>query len=183
MYQLHEHEFTLLLAYAPLNIVWTHLCSYVGPIVGAWLLACLSTFSFHLSFAHFLTTFYIGLGIPHPMVPHFSQCQCGHTIDDLGIHLLRCLCGSERIIAHDTLWETIAAIASKSEAHVQREVSHLFFHCTQRWMDIVIIIDGFGTLVDVVIADLICTDLVQRISTMIIYVAIVATQDKAQSYT
>jgi hypothetical protein len=50
-------------------------------------------------------------------------------------------------------------------------------------MDIVIIIDGFGTLVDVVIADLICTDLVQRISTMIIYVAIVATQDKAQSYT
>jgi hypothetical protein len=52
------------------------------------------------------------------MVSHFSQCQCSHTIDDLGIHLLHCPCKSERIIAHDMFQDTIATIASQSGAHV-----------------------------------------------------------------
>jgi len=45
------------------------------------------------------------------MVAHFSWCKCGYTIEELTIHLLPRLCGSECIVAHDTLWETVVAIA------------------------------------------------------------------------
>jgi hypothetical protein len=65
------------------------------------------------------------------MMAHLSQCQCGHTIDDLGTHLLWCPYRSEHTIAHNTLWDVIAIIALESEAHVQKEVSHLFSHHTQ----------------------------------------------------
>ncbi len=80
-----------------------YLRSYLGPEIGAWLLVRVNTPSFHLSSTHFLTTLYICFSIPHPTVPHVSQRQCGHTIDDLGIYLLCCPCGNERIAAHDTL--------------------------------------------------------------------------------
>jgi hypothetical protein len=49
-------------------------------------------------------------------------------------------------------------------------------------MDIVITKDGFQTLTDVVIANLIRKDLVQQTSTTTIH-ATIATQDKARSYT
>jgi hypothetical protein len=29
----------------------------------------------------------IHFGLPHPTIAHLSQCQCGHTIDDLSTHL------------------------------------------------------------------------------------------------
>jgi hypothetical protein len=52
------------------------------------------------------------------MVAHLSQCQCGHTIDDLGTHLLWCPCESERTIAQNTFRNTIATIILESGAHV-----------------------------------------------------------------
>jgi len=60
------------------------------------------------------------------MVAHFSWCKCGYTIEDLTIHLLPCLCGSECIVAHDTLWENVVAIALYNGPHVQRKVSPPF---------------------------------------------------------
>jgi hypothetical protein len=99
--QLHEQKFTLLLTNALLNILRTHFCSYVAPTIGAWLLVHPNTPSFHLSSTHFLTILCICLSIPHPTVPHVSQCKCGHTIDDLDIHLLHCTCGNECIATHD----------------------------------------------------------------------------------
>jgi hypothetical protein len=117
------------------------------------------------------------------MVPHFSRCQCGHTINDLGIHLLHCTCKSECTIAHDTLWNIVATIMSKSGVHKQREVSHLFPCHTWKWMDIVISKDGFWTLVDVVIVNLTCIDLVQHALMTIMHASIVVAQDKARSYT
>jgi hypothetical protein len=59
-------------------------------------------------------------------IVHLSQCQCGHTIDDLGIDLWRCPCESEHIVAHDMLQNTITTIALESGVHVQRKVSHIF---------------------------------------------------------
>jgi hypothetical protein len=59
-------------------------------------------------------------------------------MNDLGVHLLRYLCESECIVAHDTFSDTIAIVVSKSGAHVQKEVSHLFPCHTQRRMDIMI---------------------------------------------
>jgi hypothetical protein len=64
-----------------------HISACAGPTIGAWLLACPNIPLFHLSFAHFFTTLCIRFGIPHLTIPHLSQCQCGHTIDDPGIHL------------------------------------------------------------------------------------------------
>jgi predicted PurR-regulated permease PerM len=104
-------------------------------------------------------------------------------MDDLGVHLLRCPCKNERIIAHDMLQNTIVAIASKSGAHIQRKVSHLFPRHTQRQVDIVITRNNFQTLVKVVIANLICTNLVQYVLIMIAYAIIIVVQNKTLSYT
>ncbi len=78
---------------------------------------------------------------------------------------------------------TIASVTSKSEVHIQKEVSHLFLHHTRRWVDIVIIKDNFQTMADIVIADPTCLDLVKHASTMTMHVTIVTIQDKARSYT
>jgi hypothetical protein len=120
MGQLHEHEFTSLLTYAPLDVVWAHLHSCVGLASRAWLLTRPNTLSFRLSSIHFLTTLHIHFNIPHLTILYLSKCWCGHTIDDLGIHLLCCLCGNEHIVPHDTFQDVVAAIASKSGTHVQR---------------------------------------------------------------
>jgi hypothetical protein len=121
MDQLHEHEFTLLLVDVPSNFVQTclHICASLAT--GAWLFSCPNTPSFLLSSTHFLTTLYICLGIPHHVV-HLSWCKCGHTINDLGIHLLHCPCGSEHIASHGTFRDTVAPIASKSGAHIQKQI-------------------------------------------------------------
>jgi hypothetical protein len=56
-------------------------------------------------------------------------------------------------------------------------VSHLFPYHIWRQVDIVITRDGFWTLVDVVIINLICIDLMQCVSTTITFVAIIVVQD------
>jgi hypothetical protein len=129
--QLHEQEFNSLLANFLSNVMWAHLCSCVGLAARVWFLVHPNTSSFYLSFAHFFTTFHIRFDISHPIVSHLSQCQCGYTINDLGIYLLCCPCGNERIVAHDTLWDIVVTITSESWAHVQKEVSHLFPYHTQ----------------------------------------------------
>jgi len=103
MEQLHKQELTLLLIDVPLDVMRTRFHSCVGPVVGVWLLIHPNTLSFCFSFVHFLTTFHIHLSITRLTIAHLSQCQCGHTINDLSIDLLRCSCGNERIVAHDML--------------------------------------------------------------------------------
>ncbi len=98
----------------------THLCSCVSPTTRAWLLVHPRTPLFCLFSAHFLTTSHIFISIYHILqFCIFHNAKCGHTIDDLGIHLLHCLCENEHIATHDTLQDTIAAITSKNEVHVQ----------------------------------------------------------------
>jgi hypothetical protein len=88
-----------------------------------WLLTCFSTASFHLSSTHFLTSFHICLSIPHLTMSHLLWCRCGHTINDLGIHLLRCMCGRERTAGNDTFQGTIVIIALGSEPHIEKGFS------------------------------------------------------------
>jgi len=118
MEKLHKQEFASLLTNAPSNVMQTHLCSYVGPIERAWLLACFSTFSLCLSSTYFLITLCIRFGISHPTILHLSQCQCDLTIDDLGIHLLRCSCGNECITIHHTLQNTITTMTLEIGTHI-----------------------------------------------------------------
>jgi hypothetical protein len=168
---------------APFDVVQACLHFCVGLVARAWLLAHLITPSFYLSSAHCFITLHIRFNVPHLTILDISQSQCGHTIDDLGIHLLCCLCKSERIATHDTLRDTIEAIALECGIHIQREDSHLFPHHTQRRVDIIIIKDNFCTLADVVIVNLTRTNLVSCVSTTTMHVAIVADQNNAQSYT
>jgi hypothetical protein len=72
MDQLHEQKFTSLLVDVSLDVVRTRLHFYVRLIVRAWLLTCSNTFSFHLSFAHFLITLPIHFNILHPIIVHLS---------------------------------------------------------------------------------------------------------------
>jgi hypothetical protein len=67
----------------------------------------------------------------------------------------------------------------ESETHVEKNVSHLFPHHTQKQVDIVITKDDFQTLVDIVIVNQIRIDLVQRALTMIVHVTTIAAQNKA----
>jgi hypothetical protein len=62
----------------------------------------------------------IFLNIPHLTIAHLSQCQCGHTIDDLGIHLLHYLCENECITTHDTFRNTIITIMLENGVQIQR---------------------------------------------------------------
>ncbi len=132
MDQLYEYEFTLFLTNALLDVMQTHLHSCAGPTSSqVWLLTHLSTLSFCLSLTHFLITLCIHLGIPHPMIAHISRCECGHTIDALGIHLLHCACRNERTTTHDTLQNIVAIVTLKSGPHIQKEVSHFSPHHTK----------------------------------------------------
>jgi hypothetical protein len=115
---------------------------------------------------HFLTTLHTCFSLPHPMVAHLSQCKCGHTIDDLRTHLLRCPYRNEHITTHNTLQDIITTIVLESGTHVQREVSHLFPHHTWWRMDILITIDDFRTLMDIIITDPTRTNMVKWTSTM-----------------
>ncbi len=108
--------------------------------------------------------------MPHHIVAHISQCKCGHTIDDLGTHLLWCSCESECTTAHNTLQNLVVIIVSESGSHVQKEVSHLFLHHTQRQMDIFITRYGFKTLMEVIIVDPIRKNMVQQTSMMTTHV-------------
>jgi len=126
---------------------------------------------------------FIFILVPYPIVSHLSWCQYDHIINDLGIHLLCCLCRSEFTVAHDMLRNIIATIAWESGAHIQRVVFHIFPHHTQRWMDIVITKDNFWTLANVIIGDLIHTNLVQCALVTTVHATIVTIQNKARSYT
>jgi hypothetical protein len=61
--------------------------------------------------------------------------------------------------SHATFQKTIVTTTLESGTHVQKEVSHLFPHHTQQ-ADILITRNDFGTLLDAIIIDLICLDMV-----------------------
>jgi hypothetical protein len=133
--------------------MWTHICSCAGPRTSTWLLAHLTTFTFHISSAHFLTTLHTHLGLSYLMVTHLSWCECGYTIDNLSTHLLWCSFKSEHTVVNDTFRDIIRTIILENGTHVQREVSHFFLHHIQQWMDILITRDGFRILMDIVIVN------------------------------
>jgi hypothetical protein len=136
--------------------------SCASPKVSTWLLTHPTTPIFHLSPSHFLTTLCTCFGFLHLLISHLSWCQWGHTIDNLGTHLVWCPCRNEHIVAHDPLWDIVITIILESGTHVQKEVSHLFPYHIQQRMDILITKNNLCTLMDVIIVDLTCTNMVQR---------------------
>jgi hypothetical protein len=76
------------------------------------------------------------------------------------MHLLCCSCENECSTNHDMLQDTIVTIITENEPHIQRGVSHLFSCHTWKRMGIVIIINDFQILTNVVIIDSTCIDLI-----------------------
>ncbi len=80
---------------------------------------------FVLNSLHYNITYFPWLAT-NVIFAHFSCCQCGHTIDDLGIHLFWCMCGNGCITTHHTLQGIVAISALGNGTHLQKEVPHLF---------------------------------------------------------
>jgi hypothetical protein len=77
-----------------------------------------------------------------------------------GFHLFWCLCGSEHIVAHDTLQDIIVTSISESGTHLQWKVSHLFPHHIQWQINSLITRNNIWTFVNIVITNLTCLDMV-----------------------
>jgi len=76
----------------------------------------------------------------------------------------------------------IIVIVLENGTHVQREVSHLLLHHTQRQVDIFIMKDGFWTLMDIVIADLIHINMMQWTLMTTTQVMMMVVQEKTWWY-
>jgi hypothetical protein len=76
----------------------------------------------------------------------------------MGIHLLCCVHGNERIGTHDAIHDTFATIARNVGFHMgQKQLLTLpstTFNSSRRQINIVLTKDGIFTLVDIVIANL-----------------------------
>jgi hypothetical protein len=69
---LYKQEFASLLVDVLLDIMRTHFYSCADLGVGAWLLIHFIAPTFRLPLAHFLTALRTCLGLPHPIIAHFS---------------------------------------------------------------------------------------------------------------
>ncbi|CAM6086720.1 unnamed protein product [Calypogeia fissa] len=105
----------------------------------------------------FTTSLRVWLGLPHPGLLGQPACVCGHSLDPVGTHILRCSHGSERTATHDDLRDVLAAIAQDAGYHVSTEQTHVLPAVggipDRRRADIVFSRAGVQSLADVVVAD------------------------------
>ncbi len=73
-----------------------------------------TTLAFSLSLIHFFLVSHTHPSLPHSTIAHLSHCKCGHTIDDLNIHLLQCPFRNEPTTTHDIFQDTIVTIVLES---------------------------------------------------------------------
>jgi len=71
--------------------------SCFGPRASIWLIVQLIFPAFQLSSLFFCTSLWTRLGPPHPSIKSIPRCVWTHPIDLMGIHLLHCVHGNERI--------------------------------------------------------------------------------------
>jgi hypothetical protein len=75
----------------------------------------------------------------------------------MGIHLLHCVHGNERIGTHDAIHDTFVAIARNVSFHMGQKQLHALpsttFNSSHRCVNIVFTKDGILTLTNVVIFD------------------------------
>ncbi len=106
------------------------------------------------------------LGLPNPSIASIPRCVCTHPIHPMGIHFLRCAHGNKRIGTHDVICDTFATITQDVGFHVGRKQLHALpsttFNSFCQEVDIMLTKDGIHTLADVIIVDLIRTDLLPQ---------------------
>ena len=138
-----------------------------GAGAGHWLQATPILPSLHFPAPLFVTALRLRLGLPHPCLATYAACSCGHPLDPLGTHLLRCARGGERTSSHDSVRDAVYHIIRESRQHAQRERTGFLPSSAPGGrggrVDIVISDAAVGhTLVDIVVADPTRQDLVER---------------------
>ncbi|CAM6087665.1 unnamed protein product [Calypogeia fissa] len=107
--------------------------------------------------AIFTTSLRVRLGLLHPGFLGQPSCVCGHPLDPVGTHILRCNHGSEWTATHDDLCDVLAAIARDTGYHVSTEQTHVLPAVDgipdRRRADIVFSRAGVWALADMVVAD------------------------------
>ena len=68
-----------------------------------------------------MTAFRLRLGLPHLCLATYAAGSCGHPVDPLGTHLLRCAHRGERTSSHDSVRDAIYHIIRESRQHAHRE--------------------------------------------------------------
>jgi hypothetical protein len=90
-------------------------------------------------------------------------CVCTRPIDLMGIHFLRCTYNNEHTWTHDAIRDIFDAIAWNIYFHMKQEYLHAFhsitFNSFHTWIDIVLTKDEICTLVNVVITNPMCANL------------------------
>jgi hypothetical protein len=76
--------------------------------------------SFTLPSNVFSTALHIRLNFSHPLILRVSHCICSQHLDPMGIHLLHCIYGEERMASHDVVWDVFAIIMKDVRFHVLR---------------------------------------------------------------
>ena len=104
----------------------------------------------------FVTALRLRLGLPHPCLATYAACSCGHPLDPLGTHLLRCARGGERTSSHDSVRDAVY--------HIIREYLPSSAPRGRRGRVHIVISDAEvgHTLVNIVVADPTSRDLVER---------------------
>jgi hypothetical protein len=93
--------------------------------VDVWLLIRLIILFFHLPSNVCSTTLHTKLGLSHPLVLGVSHCVCNQPLDPMGIHLLYCEHGGERMTSHDVVQNVFTTIARNVGFHVSQKQTHV----------------------------------------------------------
>ncbi|CAM6114091.1 unnamed protein product [Calypogeia fissa] len=165
---MHQHSLASMLSEAPSDAVQACLLSYAGTGSSAWLSANPEWAPFRMSSFIFTTSLRVRLGHPHPGLLGQPSYVCGHTLDPMGTHILRCSHGSEWTATHDDLCNVLAAMARDTSYHVSTEHTHVLLAVDdipdQRWANIVFSRDGVWALADVVVVDSIGANMVSSVA-------------------
>jgi hypothetical protein len=183
---LHHHTFSSMLFNGTSKAHYAQILSCFGPRVGIWRIVRPIFPTFWLFSLFFSFAFRTWLVQPHPSIRGVSWCVCTHPINLMGIHLLRCADGNERIRTHDVIYDTFVAIAWNVGFHLGRKQLHALLSTTlnsfHQWINIMLTKNDIHILIDVVIRDPIRTDLFPRSCAIQGFVTFDAIQAKERSF-
>ncbi len=104
---------------------WMRLKLCVGQSARAWLLTSLIILLFCLLSNVLSIALHVKLNLSHLLVLGVSHYICSHLSNLMGIHLLCCVHGGERMALHDVVPNVIMAIAKDAKFHVSWRQTHI----------------------------------------------------------
>jgi hypothetical protein len=183
---LHHHTLSNMLSNGIFEAHYAQILSCFGLGADVWFTARLVFPTFQSCSPVFSTTLHMWLGLPHLSIMGIRGCVCTHPINPMGIHFLHCAHGNECIGTHDVICNTFATIAWDASFHVGQKQLHVFpsitFNSSHQQVNIMFTKNGICTLVDVIIIDLTCIDLLPQSCAIQGFVTSDVTQAKERSY-